>query len=152
MKQRYAERLAAQSLKQRPTGFTLIEVTLVLAIAGLIMLIVFLALAGAQRARRDTQRKRDAGRILAAMELCSSGSNAGSYTNCVGPLIATYFSGTDPLGSNYSFSILPNSQTVGGFVEVNVNACDATVGAGIAHVRIYQESGSTTVGYCVDNK
>ena len=40
-------------------GFTLIEIVLVLAIAGLIMVIVFLAIAGAQRARRDYQRKQD---------------------------------------------------------------------------------------------
>jgi|GEM_PF-309356 len=40
-------------------GFTIIEVILVLAIAGLIFLIVFLALPQLQRSRRDTQRKND---------------------------------------------------------------------------------------------
>lgn len=48
-------------------GFTLIEIVLVLAIAGLIMIVVFLAVAGAQAARRDFQRKDDASRVVAMM-------------------------------------------------------------------------------------
>ncbi len=38
-------------------GFTIIEVVLVLAIAGLIFLMVFIALPALQRAQRDSQRK-----------------------------------------------------------------------------------------------
>ncbi len=45
-------------------GFTIIEVVLVLAIAGLIFLMVFIALPALQRSQRDTQRKNDAGRLL----------------------------------------------------------------------------------------
>ncbi len=45
-------------------GFTLIEVVLVLAIAGLIFLIVFLALPALQRSQRDTQRKNDVSRLM----------------------------------------------------------------------------------------
>ena len=39
-------------------GFTIIEVVLVLAIAGLIFLMVFVALPALQRSQRDTQRKK----------------------------------------------------------------------------------------------
>lgn len=46
------------------SGFTIIEVVLVLAIAGLIFLIVFLAVPALQRSQRDTQRRSDAGRLL----------------------------------------------------------------------------------------
>jgi prepilin-type N-terminal cleavage/methylation domain-containing protein len=49
------------------TGFTIIEVVLVLAIAGLIFLMIFIALPALQRSQRDTQRKRDADRFLAAI-------------------------------------------------------------------------------------
>ena len=49
-------------------GFTIIEVVLVLAIAGLIFLMVFLALPALQRAQRDTQRKQTISRIAAALE------------------------------------------------------------------------------------
>ena len=48
-------------------GFTIIEVVLVLAIAGLIFLMVFLALPALQRSQRDTQRKNDASRLRAAV-------------------------------------------------------------------------------------
>ena len=47
-------------------GFTIIEVVLVLAIAGLIFLMVFLALPALQRSQRDTQRKNDMARLKAA--------------------------------------------------------------------------------------
>ena len=50
------------------TGFTIIEVVLVLAIAGLIFLMVFIALPALQRSQRDMQRKRDADRFLAAIQ------------------------------------------------------------------------------------
>lgn len=45
-------------------GFTIIEVVLVLAIAGLIFLVVFLALPALQRGQRDTQRKNDLGKFM----------------------------------------------------------------------------------------
>lgn len=47
-------------------GFTIIEVVLVLAIAGLIFLMVFIALPALQRNQRDAQRKNDLGRLLTA--------------------------------------------------------------------------------------
>lgn len=45
-------------------GFTIIEVVLVLAIAGLIFLMVFIALPALQRGQRDTQRRDDMARAL----------------------------------------------------------------------------------------
>ena len=48
-------------------GFTIIEVVLVLAIAGLIFLMVFIALPALQRNQRDTQRKTDMGRLETAI-------------------------------------------------------------------------------------
>lgn len=44
-------------------GFTIIEVVLVLAIAGLIFLMVFIALPTLQRSQRDTQRRNDLARV-----------------------------------------------------------------------------------------
>jgi prepilin-type N-terminal cleavage/methylation domain-containing protein len=49
------------------TGFTIIEVVLVLAIAGLIFLMVFIALPALQRSQRDTQRKDDIARLQSAI-------------------------------------------------------------------------------------
>ena len=49
-------------------GFTIIEVVLVLAIAGLIFLMVFVALPALQRSQRDTQRRDDMGRLITAVQ------------------------------------------------------------------------------------
>lgn len=56
-------------------GFTIIEVMIVLAIAGLIMLIVFLAVPALQRSARNTQRKTDVGRIASAATTVLSNNN-----------------------------------------------------------------------------
>lgn len=48
-------------------GFTIIEVVLVLAIAGLIFMMVFIALPALQRSQRDTQRKNDLSRAITAI-------------------------------------------------------------------------------------
>lgn len=49
-------------------GFTIIEVVLVLAIAGLIFLMIFIALPELQRSQRNEQRKRDMGEIAGAIQ------------------------------------------------------------------------------------
>jgi type II secretory pathway component PulJ len=53
--------------KQSSTGFTIIEVVLVLAIAALIFLMVFVALPTLQRNQRDSERKTDAGIVATAV-------------------------------------------------------------------------------------
>ena len=53
---------------QTNPAFTIIEVVLVLAIAGLIFLMVFIALPALQRNQRDTQRKNDMSRLKTAMD------------------------------------------------------------------------------------
>lgn len=64
--------------RNRQHGFTIIEVVLVLAIAGLIFAIVFLALPQLQKQRRDTQRRKDAGRMISALDTYAS-NNDGTY-------------------------------------------------------------------------
>ena len=49
-------------------GFTIIEVVLVLAIAGLVFLMVFIALPALQAAQRDTQRRADVAIVIAAVK------------------------------------------------------------------------------------
>jgi type II secretory pathway pseudopilin PulG len=59
-----------QKKKEKKYGaFTIIEVVLVLAIAGLIFLMVFIALPALQRSQRNTQRKEDMGRIASQINL-----------------------------------------------------------------------------------
>ena len=52
---------------RKQEGFTIIEVLIVLAIAGLILLIVFLAVPALQRNSRNTSRTNDVARISAAV-------------------------------------------------------------------------------------
>jgi prepilin-type N-terminal cleavage/methylation domain-containing protein len=97
-----------KNLLKRDEGFTLIEIVLVLAIAGLILLMVFLAVSGAQRSRRDTQRKEDVSRIASQLEAYASNNN-GTYPNSAATLttfVNTYLtpatSYEDPLsGAQY---------------------------------------------------
>ena len=53
--------------KQLTKGFTIIEVVLVLAIAGLIFLMVFVALPALQSGQRDTARKDDVGTVATSV-------------------------------------------------------------------------------------
>ena len=54
--------MAKQNINSKQ-GFTIIEVVLVLAIAGLIFLMVFVALPALQRSQRDTARRNDMSRV-----------------------------------------------------------------------------------------
>lgn len=54
--------MAKQTINSKE-GFTIIEVVLVLAIAGLIFLMVFVALPALQRSQRDTARRNDMSRV-----------------------------------------------------------------------------------------
>jgi len=65
-------------------GFTIIEVVLVLAIAGLIFLVVFLALPALQRNQRDTQRRNDLGRAVTAVTNWSANNNGAVPSNATG--------------------------------------------------------------------
>lgn len=69
---------------KREEGFTIIEVLIVLAIAGLIILIVFLAVPALQRNSRNTQRKNDISALVGAIQEYSNNKNGslpGSQTD-----------------------------------------------------------------------
>jgi prepilin-type N-terminal cleavage/methylation domain-containing protein len=70
-----------QQLRKKAEGFTIIEVLIVLAIAGLILLIVFLAVPQLQRNQRNNARTADASRISAAITECLANRN-GVTTAC----------------------------------------------------------------------
>ncbi len=70
-------------------GFTIIEVVLVLAIAGLIFLMVFIALPALQRSQRDTGRKNDASTVAAALNSYQS-SSRGSFSSLDSSRLQSY--------------------------------------------------------------
>src|SRR5579884_3335417 len=61
--------------KTNSKGFTIIEVMIVLAIAALILLVVFLAIPALQRNNRNTSRKSDAGHLSSAVNDFISNNN-----------------------------------------------------------------------------
>jgi type IV pilus assembly protein PilA len=70
-----------RKLKNNKEGFTIIEVMIVLAIAGLILLIVFLAVPALQRNARNTQRKNDIGSVTGAISEYTNNNNGTGPTS-----------------------------------------------------------------------
>lgn len=69
------------SQNENQKGFTIIEVLIVLAIAGLIMLIVFLAVPALQQNQRNNARQTDANNLVSAVNECITNRN-GVITSC----------------------------------------------------------------------
>ena len=65
----------AKENKKSKEGFTIIEVVLVLAIAGLIFLMVFVALPALRRGQRDTQRRDDMARFASQLSQYQANNN-----------------------------------------------------------------------------
>lgn len=63
------------NLQKQEKGFTIIEVLIVLAIAGLIILIVFLAVPALQRNSRNTQYKNEISAIIGSYNEISNNQN-----------------------------------------------------------------------------
>lgn len=61
--------------KDNQSGFTIIEVMIVLAIAGVIMMLVFLAIPSLQRNNRNTQYRNDVANILGYVSEFTSNNN-----------------------------------------------------------------------------
>ena len=103
--------------KTKP-AFTIIEVVLVLAIAGLIFLMVFIALPALQRNQRDTQRKNDMGRLKTAIDSYTA-NNKGQPLRWAGPTDRDAFVDnymkvggdgfSDPGGANYILTMLSSN-------------------------------------------
>lgn len=90
-------------------GFTIIEVVLVLAIAGLIFLMVFIALPALQRGQRDTQRRHDMERVQAAIQNFQSNNRNALPAAMDGAFITKYLTVggdtfNDPNGDPYRFN------------------------------------------------
>ncbi len=66
--------------QRKEKGFTIIEVVLVLAIAGLIFLMVFIALPALQRSQRDQARKSEVGTIASSITSYQSNNRGNAPT------------------------------------------------------------------------
>ncbi len=88
-------------IRSKDRGFTIIEVVLVLAIAGLIFILVFIAMPFLQKSRRDHQRKVAAQNVLASLnQLYTYPTNPTKHDEFVATLTGELF--VDPTtGSAY---------------------------------------------------
>lgn len=68
------------NVPNKEKGFTIIEVVLVLAIAGLIFLMVFIALPALQRSQRDSQRRNDVSRFMSQLDSYSTNNRGAIVT------------------------------------------------------------------------
>ena len=107
-----------KKLQTNQSGFTIIEVLIVLAVAGLIMLIVFLAVPALQRNSRNTQRRNDVAGLLGAVNEWVA-SNQGKIPTTGAEI-------TDASnGAKLGFYTAPTSATNGSTTSVAaVNAAD----------------------------
>jgi prepilin-type N-terminal cleavage/methylation domain-containing protein len=156
--------------KQQAKGFTIIEVVLVLAIAGLIFLMVFIALPSLQRGQRDAQRKEDLSRISVQMTnyLSSTRGSVPNSADGLGNFVRKFLKGSDnttagndyvdPNGNNYvvRYQIAPTD--VGQVGYYSKSNCDVSTESGIASSNAARDFAFTvmlenqTVPYCIDNK
>lgn len=154
-------------------GFTIIEVVLVLAIAGLIFMMVFIALPALQRSQRDTQRKNDLSRAMTAIN-SYQGANRGSLPTNWTTFESQYLTvggdtfvdpsgagGNDINATNYIFTAGPTGDLPSAFSYDNQNiiyyntsaVCGSggsvtTAGSRKVAVRMYLEGGGV---YCISN-
>ncbi len=124
--------------QNKTKGFTIIEVVLVLAIAGLIFLMVFLALPALQRSQRDSQRRTDLGRAQTSISNYQSNNkgelpanNNASLQSFVNKYIVPTAGDSfiDPLGTNSNqdatqqktYFLKTNSADLGGVFDPEEN-------------------------------
>lgn len=115
-----------QSKKEK--GFTIIEVLIVLAIAGLILLVVFLAVPALQRTSRNTQRNNDVAGILGAVNEFVNNNNGAMPTTATsdsdGKLTISGASGTNSTEANLGYY-----KDTGGGSPVSISATAPGSGA-----------------------
>ncbi len=104
-----------QNIRKKESGFTIIEVMIVLAVAGLIMVIVLVAVPQLQRNQRNSARRDVAGRIKSEID-AFAGNNNGNIpsegndaTNGIsGGFTSRYLAGVDyknpSTGNSYTFA------------------------------------------------
>lgn len=142
-------------------GFTIIEVVLVLAIAALIMLMVFVAWPALQRNQRDTQRRNDVSRVMSQLEQYKTNNNGNYPTSSSGGLgtfVTDYLKNEfkDPkTGNAYpSINTIPANADAGTYTYARGYKCNGELftsapGNGNVAVRMKLETSGV---FCQDNQ
>jgi prepilin-type N-terminal cleavage/methylation domain-containing protein len=119
-----------QNLKKRSEGFTIIEVLIVLAIAGLIMVVVFLAVPALNRNSRNNQRKTEANNVLAAMSEYANNNNGtlptsgAPFTDALANAKLNFYTGNVTMGT--ASATVTNNTTLSTLVVVTGVVCNGS--------------------------
>lgn len=101
-----------QKLKEQKDGFTIIEVLIVLAIAGLIMVVVFLAVPNLQKSQRNNARDTDANNLLQSVSSYIGNANGSLPTAC-STSACTWITYKPQQLSNYKFQVGGSAPSAG---------------------------------------
>jgi prepilin-type N-terminal cleavage/methylation domain-containing protein len=149
-------KLRKMDRRKQDSGFTIIEVMIVLAIAGLILLIVFLAVPALQRSSRNTQRKSDVGRIgSAATTVLSNNNNTisaltqAALQNEVGNL--SYYTSAEVFVVNPATSAVAVNASGTNTVYVYVGAVCTAMAGGQGATTTGAQNTSIAVTYSTEN-
>ena len=121
--------MSYKELKQKTEGFTIIEVLIVLAIAALIMLIVFLAIPQLRRNQQNNQLRSEAARVLTAATEYESNANG---TQVDGTSVASVYNSAVPtpakaqLKSTTTYGTPLTATSVAGDNNLVVGTCGNT--------------------------
>lgn len=133
-------------------GFTIIEVMIVLAIAGLIILIVLLAVPALQRNGRNTSLKNDAANVAAGVNEFKS-NNDGQAPTAISTTQVTGAAGTASATIKLSGGAsvtATNAPTTGNVGYVLGSACPGSTGNSRSVAVYYTPESATPVTKCID--
>lgn len=155
--------------KQHKKGFTIIEVVLVLTIAGLIFLMVFVALPSLQRGQRDLERKQVMTQISSQVTeyISSTRGTAPTSATALGVFVKGYLGGTsatvagdsyrDPNGTNYTLKYATTPTEIGQIGFYSKSSCKTDGTDGIESTNASRDFAITvklenqSALYCIDN-
>jgi prepilin-type N-terminal cleavage/methylation domain-containing protein len=120
-------------------GFTIIEVLIVLAIAGLIMVVVFLAVPALQRSGRNNAINSDANAVLTAVGNYTS-DNSGALPTVVTFAAPTVTVGT--AGTNNVSTAKVGSGTAAITISANGGTAAITTGSAVGTIQVYTGTGA----------
>ena len=156
-----------KKLGYKEDGFTIIEVMIVLAVAGLIMAIVLVAIPQLQRNQRDSARQNVTNRILTELGNYA-GNNNGRYPFGPGELTTftnNYLAGVDysnpGTGNNYTLSVRtdltlpPNNDNDLMYIypgaSCNGEVAQGTINSSARTFAIIIGLERDNIRYCIDN-
>jgi type II secretory pathway pseudopilin PulG len=123
-----------QSPALKSTGFTIVEVLFVLAIAGLILLLVFQAIPALQRSSHNNQRKQDVSTILRAVSQYELKDSGNFPADCpTGPKDCTY-----QLGSTNDYFLFSSKDSLNLYQPTDISLKGQTTAAGQPNTRAPQ--------------